>query len=423
MSRYRSSYTYVGLLASTFLSTATLAQVDPGVRSGAVGAGQPFAGLDQKTQKFFNDAKGQFTQVEGVPDGLGPRFNLESCSGCHVFPAIGGTSPTTNPQIAAASSHGATNTIPPFLSASGPVREVRSPSQGGGVIDLFTITGRSDAHGCNIAQPTFPSDIIFRIPTPTFGLGLVENTPDRNLENDVAALSDSRTMLGISGHFNHTGNDGTITRFGWKAQNKSLLIFSGEAYNVEMGVTNDAFPNERDDTPSCQFNALPEDSGDVTKRGPASKSFSDVEQFSLFMKLLQPPAPGPSNASTDRGKQAFTDAGCASCHIPQHTTDLATISQLSKITYTPYSDFQLHAMGNLADGIAQGEAEGNEFRTAPLWGVGQRVFFLHDGRATNILTAIEAHASTGSEANGVIARFNAMASSLRQDILNFLRSL
>ena len=410
------------LAALLVAAPSALAQKDPGVRGGAPGAGLPFSGIDQKTQKFFADAQGQFNEVEGVPNGLGPRFNLESCGGCHAHPATGGTSPATNPQIAAASSHGATNTIPPFIGANGPVREARFPSDGG-VHDLFTITGRSDAQGCNIAQPAFPADVVFRIPTPTFGLGLVENTPDRNLEDDVAALADSRTILGIAGHFNHTGNDGTITRFGWKAQNKSLLIFSGEAYNVEMGVTNDNFPNERDDTPSCQFNPLPEDSNDVTKRGQASKTFSDVDQFSLFMKLLQPPTPAPTNVSVERGRQTFADAGCTLCHVAQHTTALATLSQLSAVTYSPYSDFQVHAMGTLADGIAQGEADGDEFRTAPLWGAGQRIFFLHDGRTTDLLAAIQAHASAGSEANGVIARFNAMTVSIQQDVLNFLRSL
>ena len=85
-------------------------------------------------------------------------------------------------------------------------------------------------------------NVSFRIPTPVFGLGLVENTPDQNLINDVAAIADKRSALGITGHFNYSGNDGTIARFGWKAQNKSLMIFAGEAYNVEMGVTNELFP-------------------------------------------------------------------------------------------------------------------------------------------------------------------------------------
>jgi len=121
------------------------------------------------------------------------------------------------------------------------------------------ISGRSDALGCNIQQPNFAAElardnVIFRIPTPTFGLGLVESVSDSGLEAALAANAQLKSSLGVSGRFNHSGNDGTITRFGWKAQNKSLLVFSGEAYNVEMGVTNDAFPNERETNPSCQYN-------------------------------------------------------------------------------------------------------------------------------------------------------------------------
>ena len=84
--------------------------------------------------------------------------------------------------------------------------------------------------------------MIFRIPTPLFGLGLVEATSDQALIDNLHATASARAALGIGGNFNTSGNDGTITRFGWKAQNKSLLIFSGEAYNVEMGVSNELFP-------------------------------------------------------------------------------------------------------------------------------------------------------------------------------------
>src|SRR5262249_4504513 len=96
----------------------------------------------------------------------------------------------------------------------------------------------------NIAQPNFAAavtanNVIFRIPSPTFGLGLVEAVPDSGLQATFAAGAQRRGSLGISGSFNHSGNDGTITRLGWKAQNKSLLIFAGEAYNVEQGVTNE----------------------------------------------------------------------------------------------------------------------------------------------------------------------------------------
>jgi CxxC motif-containing protein (DUF1111 family) len=194
-------------------------------------------------------------EIDTVPEGLGPRFNLDSCAGCHAFPDVGGSSPKINPQVAVATKNGAKNDVPSFINVNGPVREARfvlnpdGKTPDGGVHDLLVITKRSDAPGCNIKQPDFAGElakknVIFRIPTPLFGLGLVESIPDDYLEDALAAKNALKQSLGISGEFNRSGNDGTITRFGWKAQNKSLLIFAGEAYNVEQGVTNDSF-NER----------------------------------------------------------------------------------------------------------------------------------------------------------------------------------
>jgi len=97
---------------------------------------------------------------------------------------------------------------------------------------------------------------------------------------------------------------------------------------------------------------------------------------------------------------------------------------MSNVTYNPYSDFALHKMGSdLQDGIVQGAAKGNQFRTAPLWGLGQRLFFMHDGRTTSLLQAIQAHSSSGSEANKVVFNYNRLRASQKQDLLNFLRSL
>jgi CxxC motif-containing protein (DUF1111 family) len=116
--------------------------------------------------------------------------------------------------------------------------------------------------------------------------------------------------------------------------------------------------------------------------------------------------------------------GCALCHTPTLTTGNASSPALTNQRVNLFSDLLVHHMGtNLADGIAQGQAAPDEFRTAPLWGLGQRIFFLHDGRTTDLLEAIQAHSSTGSEANGVITNFNRLTNSQKQDILNFLRSL
>ena len=422
------------------------AATDPGPRSGPPGAGGPIAGLSGDQLDYFTAALMRLGNVDSVtggiagePDaGLGPRFNANSCVACHAFPAAGGSSPPVNPQVAIATLDGAANTLPPFITLNGPVREarfVRNPdgSPDGGVHDLFVITGRSDAPGCSIAQPDFAGalarhNVIFRIPTPTFGAGLVENVRDADLIAADAAHIFTKRRLGIGGHFNRSGNDGSITRFGWKAQNKSLLIFAGEAYNVEQGVTNEAFPNEREDDPNCRFTSQPEDASFFAPTGEsasaASDMASDVVNFAMFMRLTAPPAPVAFSASAQRGHADFVTTGCEACHFETQTTAVSTFTGLGPTTFSPFSDFEVHNMGfALADGVTQGNANGEQFRTAPLWGLGQRLFFLHDGRAKDLVTAILAHESPGSEANNVIEHFKAMPQSDQQDLLNFLRSL
>jgi len=411
--------------------------------------------MDALDKALFTAAQTRFQEVDSVSGtieagfGLGPTFNGNSCAMCHVQPAIGGSSPFVNPQVANNFAHldGASNPVDlsQILSLNGPVREVRfiHNSDGtldGGVHDLFTIAGRTDAPGCTLAQPNFDAQLannnaIFRIPTAVFGLGLVEFTPDATLQNNLTATAAQRAALGIGGVFNTSGNDGTITRFGWKAQNKSLLMFAGEAYNVELGVSNELFPNERfpSGTPASvilnsTFNATPEDSTNVlilTPSGsPASDYSSDIVNFATFGRMSAPPVPTTSTPSQLNGQAVFASVGCALCHSPTLTTSEALYPALSNLSYHPFSDFALHHMGNgLADGITQGQAGPDQFRTAPLWGLGQRIFFLHDGRAQNLLQAIAAHASPGSESNQVIQNFNALPPGAQQDLLNFLRSL
>jgi CxxC motif-containing protein (DUF1111 family) len=412
---------------------------DPGVRGGAPGAGGPLDGLTSAESMFFQAGSLQFQQMDsvsggiaGTDRGLGPAFNLDSCGGCHAFPALGGSSPKLNPQVAAATRSGASNTLPSFISAAGPVREARfktnpDGSPDGGVHALFTITGRTDAPGCQLSQPNFESavasgNVIFRIPTPTFGLGLIEAIPDAAILANVRQTAAARQRFGVSGRPNTSGNDGTVTRFGWKAQNKSLTVFAGEAYNVEQGVTNEIFPQERNTPPApCLFNPLPE-----SAPNPAAATVmggqSDVENFAAFMRFLAPPV--PVTLATRGGDMLFDSIGCTQCHTPSLMTGSNASPALSNKQVNLFSDLLLHNMGSgLEDGISQGGAAGNEFRTAPLWGLGQRFFFLHDGRTSDLLTAIRAHASNGSEANQVIQNFNQLNGQQQQSILDFLRSL
>jgi len=478
-------------LAALFFAGTVFAQTDPGVRTGAINgqAGAtttnplPLASVTAESPQgileFFENGLNRFQEVEvvsgGANNGLGPRFNFNQCSGCHSQPSIGGSRPSANiypdvgpnPEsqvITKGIASGSSNTLPSFITATGPTREARFPfffnangsvntnSPNGGVEDLFTVSGRSDAGSCSIPQPSFATaqqenDIIFRIPTPVFGAGLIENLDDSTLL--AIQTANANNGFGISGTFNHNGNDGTISRFGWKAQNKSLEIFAGEAYNVEMGITNELFTQDRplpgeDMTTGLPANCLnlsgngyPEDATNFSFTTTSSDQFtenatipSDVVAFAMFMRLLAPPVASttvPGGASSiASGKSLFSSIGCATCHTAtiKSTQNSNVTSSLANQSVSPFSDIEIHHMGTgLADNVSQGGAGGDQFRSAPLWGVGQRIFFLHDGRTSNILTAIQDHAGNGSEANTVISNFDSLTPTQQQNILNFLRSL
>jgi len=444
-----------------FSSIELLSQNDPGPRPGPAAAGSFFPTLNANEQNFFTEAQQRFLEIDSVSgtiagepgSGLGPTFNGNSCAQCHAQPSTGGSSPgltspqnpIQNPQILLATLDNATNAVPPFITPSSPVREARFIKNSNGTLDggvhgLYTIAGRSDAPGCNLGQPDFATaisdnNIIFRIPTPVFGLGLVEATPDAVLLANLASTQSARTALKIGGSFNTSGNDGTITRFGWKAQNKSLLMFSGEAYNVEQGVSNELFPNERSAVAGCVFNSSPEDASVMingtsgspnfgTTLGTVSEMSSDLVNFAAFIRMTAPPTPAPPTPSIQNGASLFNSIGCALCHSPTLTTGPSPLTGMSNIPYNPYSDFALHHMGSsLSDGTHQGAAGPDQFRTAPLWGLGQRLFFLHDGRTSDLIQAIHAHNGSGSEANLVVRKFSSLKASQVQDLLNFLRSL
>jgi CxxC motif-containing protein (DUF1111 family) len=447
-------------IAVALLITATATRVpgqlisrDPGVRGGAAGAGAQLEGLTEVQKEIFEAGLEDFGEEDGILSGLGPRFNLDSCAGCHAHPAVGGTSPRVNPQVAVATANGARNVVPSFITLDGPVREARfkykaDGSRDGGVHALFVISGRKDADGgdatgCRIRQEDFEAqvarqNVIFRIPTPVFGLGLIEAIPDYVIVASQRATASTRSALGVRGRPNFTlptpnpnrnGNDGTIARFGWKAQNKSLLLFSGEAYNVEQGISNELFPHERAEETNCQFAWAPNDTTNMDG-ATAADMLSGIQKFTFFMKFLAPPAPGPTTTSVTDGKSLFVSTGCAACHTPTLTTGPSEIGALNNKPVNLYSDLMLHAMGpGLADDILQGSAGGDEFRTAPLWGLGQRIFFLHDGRTSDLKEAILAHRSAASsrfpasEANLVVERYLRLGESQKQDLLNFLRSL
>jgi CxxC motif-containing protein (DUF1111 family) len=454
---------------ATTSTSSSAAPQDPGVQAASRGTGATIINPNDDPNgftAFFKDGQARFQAVETVNDsanvGLGPRFNSNQCSSCHAQPAVGGSGAATNPQSAFTSDGVAPdNTTPSFITADGPTREARFPfflnsngtadtsAPNGGVEDLFTVSGSAGAGACQLSQPPFATaiaanDIIYRIPTPTFGTGLIENLDDTTLLKNRLVNLDNR--FGIAGTFNHNGNDGTISRFGWKAQNKSLHVFAGEAYNVEMGITNELFPNERplpeedqleSGLPSNCLNlggiGYPEDTSNPNAT-PNSAVMDDVSEFANFMRFLAPPPPGgvvlngvavPASAIA-AGASLFTAIGCATCHNPSPGTTQVSdfVPALSTRPVPAFSDIEIHHMGTgLADNVSQGTAGGDQFRTAPLWGLGQRIFLLHDGRTTSLITAIQDHASSGSEATTVVDNFNNLSVAQQQELLDYLRSL
>ena len=334
-------------LAAALLSSTALAQrfgssqpSDPGVRRAATDNGTPASipGLGADELNFFNDGMARFNFIEvvsggsapqGTGNGLGPRFNSNQCASCHSQPNVGGSSPPQNPLIAVATADGATNALPWFEAPNGPAREARfvqtNGVKDGGVHNLFVVTGRTDAGTCNITQPRISCPPAARsraraaigtscsiIPTPMFGAELIEAIPDSAILANAAANAATKTQAGVTGHANAilggntnlSANDGTITRFGWKAQNKSLLMFAGEAYNVEMGVSNQLFPQERDETPACRtYATTPEDTDNMplVVLGNSMAVLSDIEAFADFMRMLAPPTPAAPTTSSTNG--------------------------------------------------------------------------------------------------------------------------
>jgi len=409
-----------------------------------------------------------FPQFHTNSNGLGARHNADQCFLCHAQPTLGGSGGFVVPNPGKGSAQapenplfrlvphrfGKQNVVPSFEQQYGPIREVRfryhpDGTRDGGVHQLWVVTGINNdpsIANCHITQPDFDSqyaagNLSFRIPLQMLGLGLIDSIQDREILSRHDATAALRATLGITGHPNRSGNDGTITRFGWKAQNKSITMFAAEAYNVEMGITNELFPTATEEDPNCNGLGKPAPN-DVTRTATndaTNDSFTnplhilaDWMQFQILMRFTDSPQPDPNpSPSAKAGRLVFDAIGCGMCHTPQMQTAPAMNSAvLENRPVNLFSDLLVHHMGTgLADDIIQGAAGPDEFRTQPLWGVGQRLFFLHDGRTSDLLVAINQHYSPAtqqypaSEANAVIQNFRRLPGLAQQAILDFLRSL
>ena len=368
--------------------------------------GAPVRGLPADLLARFEAGEEEFAEEESAENGLGPVFNDVSCVACHMQGGTGGAGTLVETRFGKLSADGSFDPLAHY---------------GGSLIQSQGITNGD----CSQAAEYVPAEanvVAGRQTTALFGLGLLEAIPDIALR--VLADPNDRNHDGISGRPNMVMNPATnrlaIGRFGWKAQVPSVLVFSGDAYLNEMGITSISFPTENAPmgvAPDCDDGVIGPGVEDVDDDG---NGVSDgVEGFTDFMRMLAPPpAAGPPTPAAWRGSRTFVVAQCARCHTPSFVTGpVRGIAALSHRRIYPFSDLLLHDMGLLGDGIEQGQAKGREMRTAPLWGLRVGGPYLHDGRAATIEDAIRAHDGEGARSR---AAFERLGPQQRSDLLAFL---
>ena len=365
--------------------------------------GEPFAELSAADLARFAAGKVEFQAVETVAEGLGPVFNEASCASCHSGP-VGGTNFRLETRFGRTRANG---TFDPMTEFGGSLLQDR------GIGFVSTLAGTHTFNGEVV--PAQATVIARRLTTPLFGLGLVDAVPDEELLRlaQIEAESDPETGGTPNLVREIRTNRTRVGRFGWKAQVPTLFQFSGDAYLNEMGITSPEFPSEncpQGDCAALKFNPFPALNDDGTA----------VVKFTDFMTLLAPPPRGPNAGEESDGTELFASVGCSACHTPTLKTGESPVEVLSHKRFHPFSDFLLHDMGSLGDGIEQSKATGRLMRTAPLWGVRSRSKLLHDGRATTLEAAILAHDGQGSKARD---RFQALDAKAKLAFLAYLKSL
>jgi CxxC motif-containing protein (DUF1111 family) len=352
--------------------------------------GEPLPGLTRDQLRMFLEGKDVFEEAEFGEDGLGPIFNEVGCGTCHFSGAIGGASEIVETRAASYE--------------DGIYREF----PGGSLFQSKAI--RAD---CSEKVPPRANVRTLRQTQPLFGSGLIEAIPDAQIHAYAAAQAATHPEQAGRVHYVRDAASGQmrIGRFGWKSQQATLLTFSGDAYVNEMGITTPMFPDENapngdmEKLAACDTVAEPEDDG------------FDLVLFSNFMRLLAPP-PRADGPVVDRGQQTFENIGCAVCHYSGYRAE-SPIGAIDGRLVGSFSDLLLHDAGT-GDGIVQGEAQGHELRTAPLWGLSVSGPYLHDGSARTIEEAILRHANQAARARNA---FQALSPMDKEELLEFLGSI
>ncbi len=361
--------------------------------------GDPLTGLTFGQLAAFAIGSEEFSNVETPESGLGPIFNNNSCSACHTTPVIGGASAL-------------------FVTRFGRMRHgVFDPmaDQGGSLLQQFAIDPA--------VQEVIPREanvVARRITTPLFGLGLIDAIPDDAIRESARRPQPDGIHGRVAIITDVTTQTSRVGRFGWKAQQATLLAFAADAYLNEMGITSRFFPTENAPNGNTELLALFDKTADPEDAINPATDKSDIDAAADFIRYLAPPSPIPLNRSATDGQRIFADIGCALCHTPTQQTGNSDVAALRFQPVNLYSDLLLHDMGRLADGIGQAAAGPHEMKTAPLWGLRARPIFLHDGRAATPDAAILGHDGEAARSRDRYRQLNPVQ---RQHLLDFLNSI
>lgn len=361
--------------------------------------GGALAGLSDAQLAAFVDGRADFRKAETAASGLGPIFNDVSCVACHDAGGVGGASRRTVTRFGRT----VDGVFDPLEQLGGSLLQVRAINP-----------------AAREVVPREANTVARRVTTPLFGAGLIEAIPDSVIVLGTLAKKPEGIAGKVSVVKDVVSGENRIGRFGWKAQQATVLAFSGDAYLNEMGITNRFFPEENapngNEALLAQFDRV---AGIEDVTDPVDGR-TGVDRVADFMRFLAPPVRGAATAASAAGERIFSTLDCAACHTPMMKTGKSDIAALSEKTVELYSDLLLHDMGALGDGIVQGTAGARDMRTAPLWGLRARPTWLHDGRANTVDAAIRAHAG---EAQNSRERYEALGAAERTQLLAFLDTL
>lgn len=358
--------------------------------------GEPVAGLTPEERARFEDGARVFGRLYTAEEGLGPRFNENSCDACHTFPADGGTGETNVRRVSTTRPDGSCD---PLEALSGPNLRIQ-------VTPALAAAGGVPERSRDIGSHTG----VFTIPF-LYGLGLVEAIPLETLES--MADPDDADGDGISGRMGVDAR-GRPARFGRKADVATLADFVDSAFRLEMGLTTPLVPDE---DRAGNAPGVPEG---VDPAAEPEVEPADFDTVTDFVRFLTAPAPLPVDDEMEtEGRALFGTLGCEACHVPVLKTGDHESDALSGRAIELYSDLLLHDLGPGLESVCTSGATTTEHRTEPLMGLRHRDRFLHDGRATRVMDAILAH---GGEAEAARNRFAALDRLKQESVLEFLRT-